>query len=105
MSVVAHTTVLPGDAINLEEYGIKRKKLIVGPGLIKQEEDGEEVIKACKAGVLKHKVESGSTIWTDNPQKRVSFIFSHHIFLAKNRRRIVISVVNRMVKHVSYECN
>lgn len=73
MAIVSHTTVLPGDLIDLDEYGIKKKKLVIGPGLQRQqEEDGEDFIKACRAGSLKHKVGGASTIWVDNPQKRVS---------------------------------
>lgn len=72
MSITAHATVLPGDRIDLEEYGIKRKKLIIGPGLLKHDDDGEDIIRSCKAGVLKQKSEGGSTVWVDNGQRRVS---------------------------------
>ena len=75
MAIIQHGTVLPGDVIDLDEYGIKKKKLVVGPGLQKHQEEDDEretAIKACKAGSLKHKLGGGSTIWVDNPQKRVS---------------------------------
>lgn len=71
MSAISVSTLLPGDVVNTKDLGLKKKKLLIGPGLVSVD---EETVCACKAGALKHKPDGSNMIWIDSRQKRVSVI-------------------------------
>ncbi|KAI8043443.1 exosome complex component RRP40 [Drosophila gunungcola] len=58
------TIVMPGDRIAAIEELAKSKRVILGPGLRRQ----DETVVASKAGPLRHK--EPSTFWVDNYQRR-----------------------------------
>lgn len=64
MSIKVIRVVIPGDTITEAQEQPTNKKIILGPGLRKQDDH----IVACKTGVLKMK--SPNTYWIDSYQKR-----------------------------------
>uniref|UniRef100_A0A6P4E9S3 Ribosomal RNA-processing protein 40 n=1 Tax=Drosophila rhopaloa TaxID=1041015 RepID=A0A6P4E9S3_DRORH len=58
------TIVMPGERITAIEELAKSKRVILGPGLRRQ----DETVVASKAGPLRHK--EPSTFWVDNYQRR-----------------------------------